>query len=261
MAVAAGRVESARFFLESGADVRGCTSEMKNCVHLAVENGHLEMVELLLENTEVTENLYRSDAWERVPLHNAAISPNIKVSNFRKVFKDAWYLLLLLRIRSAHLGMCLLKPGLHVRRKYKHKKPTCKPVRRKHKRLVLALVLMLASSWFTHSTKRRQHKHKRMGRNGANISTSTKERNDFHVCLCLRRTCKPGRRKHKHKRKERKLKNSDKLSVTHALPFAKWRQHIFMLLRMRMSLMLMLIARVNIVVLMLVLMLMIASYV
>ena len=40
----------------------------------------------------------------------------------------------------------------------------------------------------------------------------------------LRRTCKPGRRKHKHKRKERKLKNSDKLSaynlVTHALPFS-----------------------------------------
>ena len=38
-----------------------------------------------------------------------------------------------------------LKPGLHVRRKHKHKqkhkKPTCKPVRRKHLRLVLALVL------------------------------------------------------------------------------------------------------------------------
>ena len=47
------------------------------------------------------------------------------------------------------------------------------------------------------------------------------------------------RRKHKHKRKEIKLKNSDKLSayilVTHALPFAKWRQQIFMLLRLRMS--------------------------
>ena len=52
-------------------------------------------------------------------------------------------------------------------------------------------------------------------------------------------TCKPVRRKHKHKRKEIKLKNSDKLSayilVTHALPFAKWRQQIFMLLRLRMS--------------------------
>ena len=79
MAVAAGSVESARLFMESGADVGACTSEMKNCVHLAVENGHLEMVELLLENTEATENLYRSDALERVPLHFAAISPNIKV--------------------------------------------------------------------------------------------------------------------------------------------------------------------------------------
>ena len=52
-------------------------------------------------------------------------------------------------------------------------------------------------------------------------------------------SCKPVQRKHKHKRKEIKLKNSDKLSayilVTHALPFAKWRQQIFMLLRLRMS--------------------------
>ena len=116
MAVAAGSVESARFFLESGADVGACTSEMKNCVHLAVENGHLEMVELLLENTEVTENLYRSDCFERVPLHKAAISPNIKVSNSRKLktpngfsflFSNGKAVLLLLRTPSAHLGMCL----------------------------------------------------------------------------------------------------------------------------------------------------------
>ena len=58
------------------------------------------------------------------------------------------------------------------------------------------------------------------------------------VLASLRRTCKPGRRKHKHKRKEIKLKNSDKFSayilVTHVLPFAKWRQQILMLLRLRM---------------------------
>ena len=124
----------------------------------------------------------------------------------------------------------MLKPGLHVRRKHKHKKPTCKPVRRKHKRLVFALVFMLASSRFTRTTQRRKHKHKH-------------KRMAFHslvlVLASLRRTCKPGRRKHKHKRRERKLKNSDKLSayilVTHALPFSKWRQQIFMLLRLRMS--------------------------
>ena len=62
-------------------------------------------------------------------------------------------------------------------------------------------------------------------------SISTREWNDFHslvlvlMLASLRRTCKPGRRKHKHKRKE----------ITHALPFAKWRQQIFMLLRLRMS--------------------------
>ena len=59
------------------------------------------------------------------------------------------------------------------------------------------------------------------------------------VLESLRRTFKPGRRTHKHMRKEIKLKNNDKLSayilVTHALPFAKWRQQILMLLRLRMS--------------------------
>lgn len=79
LAVAAGSVESARLFRESGADVQACTSDMKNCLHLAVDNGHLEMLQLLLEHEKASENLYKSDARERVPLHNAAISPNIKV--------------------------------------------------------------------------------------------------------------------------------------------------------------------------------------
>lgn len=80
MAVAAGSVESVRLFLESGTDVHACTTDMKNCLHLAVDNGHLEMLQLLLANKKASENLYKSDAFERVPLHNAAISPNIKVS-------------------------------------------------------------------------------------------------------------------------------------------------------------------------------------
>ena len=48
-----------------------------------------------------------------------------------------------------------VKPGLMVRRKpkhkhkHKHKKHTCKPMRSKHKRLML----MLASSWFTRTTQ------------------------------------------------------------------------------------------------------------
>lgn len=79
MAVAAGSVESAQQFRESGADVHASTSDMKNCLHLAVDNGHLEMLQLLLEHKKTSENLYKSDARERVPLHNAAVSPNIKV--------------------------------------------------------------------------------------------------------------------------------------------------------------------------------------
>ena len=54
----------------------------------------------------------------------------------------------------------ILKPGLHVGRDHEHKKPTCKPVRRRLKHIVLALVLMLASSRFTRTTQRRKHKHK-----------------------------------------------------------------------------------------------------
>ena len=78
-AVVAGSVESARLLLDSGADAFASTSEMKNCLHLAVDNGHLEMVQLLLENKTAKENLYKSDTFERVPLHNAAIYPDIKV--------------------------------------------------------------------------------------------------------------------------------------------------------------------------------------
>ena len=87
------------------------------------------------------------------------------------------------------------------------------------------------------------------------ISASTREWNDFHSLVLvlmhasLRRTCKPGRRKHKHKRKERKVRNSDKLSaynlVTHAWPFSAMLESnlapkgrlrlIGLLLRLRMS--------------------------
>ena len=80
MAVAAGSAESAQLLRESGADVHASTSDIKNCIHLTVDNGHLEMLQLLLEDKKTSENLYKSDARERVPLHNAATSPNIKVT-------------------------------------------------------------------------------------------------------------------------------------------------------------------------------------
>ena len=190
---------------------------------------------------------------------------------------------LVTRRKETHLSAAVfsaaVKPGLHVPRKHKHKhkrkhkKPTCKPVRRKHKRLVLALVLMLASSRFTRTTQRRK------------LTTSTREWNDFHslvlvlMLASLRRTCKPKRRKHKHERKERKMKNGDKLSaynlVTHARSCHSppcWNQishqkaarlhdcaKFVCFCAYVCHVMLMLITRVNILVLVLILML--ASYV
>ena len=70
-----------------------------------------------------------------------------------------------------------------------HKKPTYKPVRRKHKRLVLALVFILASFSGLH-----------VRHNDASISRSAREENVVLslvlVLASLRRTCKPGRRMH-----------------------------------------------------------------
>ena len=88
-----------------------------------------------------------------------------------------------------------IKAGLHVRRKHKHDKhmkPTFKPVRRKHKRLVL--VFMLVSSRFKRTVQRR---------NDASISTSIRNKEtvkesqivSVHVrfstlVLTLRNNCK-----------------------------------------------------------------------
>ena len=94
---------------------------------------------------------------------------HVRLSGALRQVKRSGGSLWLLRTQHATTAMqtnfaWLLKPGLHVRRKHKHKhkhkKPTCKPVRRKHKRLVLALVFMLASSRFTRTMQRRKHKHK-----------------------------------------------------------------------------------------------------
>ena len=57
------------------------------------------------------------------------------------------------------------KPGLQVRRKHKHKKPSCKPVQCNHKHLVLALVFTLACSGLhvrRNDTSITKHKHKRI---------------------------------------------------------------------------------------------------
>ena len=75
-AVAAGHIESARVL----ADFNATDLLMKTCVHIAVENEHLKLLkEFLLESPLGTTTLYKADLWDRVPLHYAAKSNDIKV--------------------------------------------------------------------------------------------------------------------------------------------------------------------------------------
>ena len=59
-AVAAGHVGSARVLLKLGADVNATDLLMKTCVHIAVENGHLKILAMLLESRHGTRNLYKA---------------------------------------------------------------------------------------------------------------------------------------------------------------------------------------------------------
>ena len=79
-AVAAGHVESARLLLKRGADISAADLLMKTCVHIAVENEHLKMLAMLLETRSGANNLNNKDLLDRVPLHYAAKTKDIKVT-------------------------------------------------------------------------------------------------------------------------------------------------------------------------------------
>lgn len=78
-AVAAGHVESARLLLNRGADISATDLVMKTCVHIAVENEHLNMVVMLLGKRTGANNLNKGDMLDRVPLHYASTTDDIKV--------------------------------------------------------------------------------------------------------------------------------------------------------------------------------------
>ena len=78
-AVAAGHVGSARLLIKLGADVNATDLLMKTCVHIAVENEQFKMLAMLLDSRPGTTLLYKADLWDRVPLHHAAKSKEIKV--------------------------------------------------------------------------------------------------------------------------------------------------------------------------------------
>ena len=85
-AVAAGHVDCARVLLKIGADLSAADLHMKTCLHIAVENEHLEMLSMLLESRAGVSCLNRGDLKDRVPLHYAAKTRDIKVTLERNCY-------------------------------------------------------------------------------------------------------------------------------------------------------------------------------
>lgn len=78
-AVAAGHIESALLLHTRGADIHATDLLTKNCVHIAVENEHLNVLGMLLDKRSGAHNLNKGDIFGRVPLHYAATTENIKI--------------------------------------------------------------------------------------------------------------------------------------------------------------------------------------
>ncbi|XP_031549445.1 serine/threonine-protein phosphatase 6 regulatory ankyrin repeat subunit B-like isoform X2 [Actinia tenebrosa] len=78
-AVANGQSGSAVLLLSRGAEITAYDNQVKNCLHLAIENENQDTLMVLLDTDGCLENLYSPDIRERVPLHYAAVCSNIKV--------------------------------------------------------------------------------------------------------------------------------------------------------------------------------------
>lgn len=78
-AVAVGHVDGARDLLNRGADVSATDLLMKTCLHIAVENEHVAMLAMLLGRRPGSKDLNKRDVFDRVPLHYAAKTKDIKV--------------------------------------------------------------------------------------------------------------------------------------------------------------------------------------
>ena len=90
-AVAAGQTECAQLLLQRGAAFKTSDIFMKNCIHMAVENEHLQTLHMLLEEKSILFNLYSPDVKEMVPLHYAAMVKDVRVGT---VLKGSMYTLM-----------------------------------------------------------------------------------------------------------------------------------------------------------------------
>ncbi|XP_031557742.1 transient receptor potential cation channel subfamily A member 1-like isoform X3 [Actinia tenebrosa] len=80
VAVASKRtnVNTVKLLLGRGAQINAQDAYLKTCLHLAIENQNIEIVNLLLEYDSGLENLNSPDVQERVPLHYAALCKDVK---------------------------------------------------------------------------------------------------------------------------------------------------------------------------------------
>ena len=77
-AVSVGHLASAKFLLDSGANIKVQDNLLRSCLHIAVEDENEEMLTLLLQHAG-DELLNLTDKRERSPLHYAALSKECKV--------------------------------------------------------------------------------------------------------------------------------------------------------------------------------------
>ena len=77
-AVASGQTKCAQLLLDSGADIMARDKFQRSCIHLAVENEEEIVLRMLLEKSgSGLANV--PDVYERVPLHYATSTSNIRV--------------------------------------------------------------------------------------------------------------------------------------------------------------------------------------
>ena len=72
-AVFTGNKASAALLMELGTDFAACDNRLRSCIHAAVENEDITMLNLLLQETG-SELLNTRDIRGRTPLHYAALS-------------------------------------------------------------------------------------------------------------------------------------------------------------------------------------------
>ena len=69
-----------QFLMEMGSDVCLKTNDSSNCLHIAAENGHLNLCETIIDNYNIGVNMIDEKGW--TPLHRSLISGQCELPEF-----------------------------------------------------------------------------------------------------------------------------------------------------------------------------------